>query len=120
MHNNENTKKAKLLSKTDLRAQLRLVGSLSRTGMNAGNKGDFESAFGNIEDALFLAKELNKECLVAKLLNNLGILHTQKGAWDKALLSYEQSMDIVVHHHGTQNYLYKTLQKNISYLFSMN
>ncbi len=119
MHKNENTGRSKL-SKADLRAQLKLIGSLTRAGMDDGNKGNFDSALGNIKDALFFARELNKECLVAKLLNNLGILYTQKGAWDKALLTYEQSMDIVTAHHGTQNYLYKTLQKNISYLFGLS
>ena len=88
----------------ELRTQLKLIGSLSRAGMSAGNKGDFDSAFGNITDALFFARKLNKDCLVAKLLNNLGILYTQKGIWDKALLSYEQSMDIVSENYGTQNF----------------
>lgn len=116
----QNNKKRfnKSLAMGELRAQLKLIGGLSRAGMNAGNKGDFESAFGNMEDALFFARKLDKDCLVAKLLNNLGILYTQNGEWDKAMLSYEQSIDIVSDRYGTENYLYKTLQKNITHLFT--
>jgi tetratricopeptide (TPR) repeat protein len=103
-----------------LRKVLKLIGNLSRTGMEAGNKGNFDKAFLNMEDAMSYAKELDKKCLEAKLLNNMGLLHTMQGSWDTAMLTYEKCMDIVVTHYGTQNILYKTLQKNIAYLFKKN
>jgi tetratricopeptide (TPR) repeat protein len=99
-----------------LRSLLKTIGNLSRTGMEAGNNGDFDKAFSNLEDALFLSRDLNKTCLEAKLLNNTGVLHTMNGAWDMALLAYERSMQIVSDRYGTRNVLYRTLQKNISYL----
>lgn len=108
------------ISRKCLRKLLKMIGNLSRTGMKAGNAGDFDKAFLNIEDALSLTRELDKKCLEAKLLNNLGILYTMYGAWDKALLIYDKSLDIVTDHYGTHNYLYKTLQKNIGYLLSPN
>ncbi|MBT3803678.1 MAG: tetratricopeptide repeat protein [Desulfobacula sp.] len=108
------------LPKQELKLMLKLIGTLSRSGMVAGNNGDFDSAFHNCRQALLLAKELKKECLVAKLLNNLGILYHQSGAWDKALLSYEKSMSIVIKNYGQQNFLYKTIQKNITCLFSQH
>ncbi len=116
MHKKKTDRKP--LSLKELRLQLKLIGSLSRAGMNAGNNGDFDSAFGNLQDALVFARKLKKDCLVAKLLNNLGILYTQHGEWDRALLHYDQSMEILINKHGTDNFLYKTLQKNISYLFN--
>ena len=85
--------------------------------MAAGNAGDFDKAFFNMEEALSLSRELDKKCLEAKLLNNLGLLYTMDGAWDQAMLSYDRSMAIVTRHYGTQNILYKTLQKNILYLY---
>ena len=110
-----NRKKFKLTPKC-LRKLLKTIGNLSRTGMEAGNSGDFKKAFLNLDDALSLSRDLNKNCLEAKLLNNLGILHTMSGKWDRALLEYDKSMKIVVDHYGTENILYRTLQKNISYL----
>jgi len=108
--------KAKVSPKT-LKYLLKMIGNLSRTGMQAGNNGDFDQAFSNMNEALDYTKELDKKCLEAKLLNNFGLLYTMQGAWDKAMLKYEQSLDIVVAHYGTSNILYRTLQKNILYLF---
>ncbi|WDP93401.1 MAG: tetratricopeptide repeat protein [Desulfobacter sp.] len=88
--------------------------------MKAGNNGDFNKAFLNLEDALSLSRELDKKCLEAKLLNNIGILHTMNGRWDKAMAAYDESMDLVCDHYGTGNFLYKTLQKNIGYLFNLD
>lgn len=99
-----------------LRPLLKTIGNLSRTGMEAGNNGDFDKAFSHLEDALSLSRDLNKTCLEAKLLNNTGVLHTMNGAWDRALLAYERSMQIVSDRYGTRNVLYRTLQKNIRYL----
>ncbi len=106
------------MSTTTLKQQLKRIGTLSREGMDAGNKGDFETAFLNMGRALAHARDLNKKCLEAKILNNLGILYTLQGAWDEALYSYDKSMTIVVDCYGTDNFLYKTLQKNILYLFT--
>lgn len=96
-----------------LKAALKLIGNLSRNGMTAGNAGDFDTAFLNLDDALAYARELDKPCLEAKLLNNLGLLHIQSGQWDRALLSFEQSMSMVTEHYGRDNILYRTLQKNL-------
>lgn len=103
-----------------LRHLLRVIGNLSRTGMAAGNSGDFETAFLNLEDALAMSRDLNKRCLEAKLLNNLGILHTMNGTWESAMDAYDESLDIVNRYYGTGNYLYRTLQKNIGYLFNLD
>lgn len=103
-----------------LRYSLKLIGNLSRTGMEAGNMGDFEKAFLNMEDAFSLAKDLNRKCLEAKLLNNFGLLYTMSGSWDQALLMYEQSMDVVTGYFGTDNSLYKALQKNIGYILNLD
>ncbi|CCK81462.1 uncharacterized protein TOL2_C33050 [Desulfobacula toluolica Tol2] len=84
--------------------------------MEAGNNGDFDTAFLNITEALDHTRALDKKCLEAKLLNNLGILYTMQGAWDTALLNYDESLDIVVKYYGNTNFLYRTLQKNIQYL----
>lgn len=116
MRNNRKIKKTDTDSK-ELKKQLKLIGSLNRAGMNCGNSGDFDAAISNLKDAVLFSKTLDKACLNAKLLNNMGILYTQKGVWDKALLLFDQAMDLVVSQYGTQNYLYKTIQKNIGYLF---
>ncbi|MCG8553253.1 MAG: tetratricopeptide repeat protein [Desulfobacterales bacterium] len=103
-----------------LRSMLKDIGFMNRTAMAAGNAGKFDTAFRNINQALDLTRMLNKACLVAKLLNNMGNLYTMSGEWDKALLSYEQSMSIVSEHYGTDNILYKTLQKNLVYLLTLD
>ncbi len=98
------------LPRKKLKLILKLIGALSRSGMVAGNNGDFDSAFHNCKQALLLTTELKKECLIAKRLNNPGILFYQSGAWDEALLSYEKSMSIVIKNYGRHNFLYKTIQ----------
>ena len=108
------------LTPGQLRRLLKQIGNLNRTGMKAGNTGNFDQAFLNLEDALSLSRDLGKACLEAKLLNNLGILYTQSGAWDKAMLTYDRSLNMVIDHHGTRNFLYKTLQKNIGTLFKLD
>ncbi len=108
------------MPKSTLRSLLKLIGNLSRTGMYAGNNGDFDKAFLCLEDALALSRDLDKKCLEAKLLNNLGNLHTMNGSIDKAMAAYDESMHIVCDHYGTGNFLYKTLQKNIAYLFHLD
>ena len=108
------------LPPAQLRPLLKLIGNLNRTGMEAGNRGNFDKAFLNLEDALSLSKDLGKTFLEAKLLNNLGILYTMSGAWDKAMLVYDRSLCMVADNHGTRNFLYKTLQKNIGTLFKLD
>lgn len=105
------------ISPAVLKKRLRRIGTLSRTGMEAGNNGDFEKAFLLMDDALSYAGELDKKCLEAKLLNNRGLLCTLQGRWDAALLDYDRSLGIVTAHYGTDNVLYRTLQKNMAYLF---
>ncbi len=87
---------------------LKDIGFLNRTAMAAGNAGKFGTAFKNMNEALDITRKLNKECLAAKLLNNLGNLYTMSGEWDKSLLVYEQSMCIVTEHYGTDNILYNS------------
>ncbi len=101
-----------------LRSILKDIGFLNRTAMAAGNAGRFDTAFRNLNQALDITRRLDKKCLVAKFLNNLGNLYTMSGEWDKALLAYEQSLSIVTEHYGTDNILYKTLQKNLVYLLT--
>jgi len=103
-----------------LRSMLKDIGFLNRTAMAAGNAGKFDTAFKNINQALDLTRKLKKECLTAKLLNNLGNLYTMSKQWDNALLAYEQSMSIVTEHYGTDNILYRTLQKNLVYLLTLD
>jgi tetratricopeptide (TPR) repeat protein len=86
------------VSKGSLKSLLKIIGTLGRTGMQAGNNGDFDKAFLNLEDALSLTRDLNKKCLEAKLLNNLGTLHTMNGSWDRAMIVYEEAVDIVSAH----------------------
>ena len=103
-----------------VRSLLKDIGFLNRTSMAAGNAGKFDTAFKNMNQALTLTRQLKKECLVAKLLNNLGNLYTMSGEWDNALLAYEKSISIVSEHYGTDNILYKTLQKNLVYLLTLD
>lgn len=114
------TSRNKPVSPGNLRSLLKLIGQLSRTGMKAGNEGDFQNAFLNLEDALSLSRDLDKKCLEAKLLNNLGILHTLNGRWDRAMSVYDQSLTLVSDHYGKGNFLYRTVQKNIGYLFNLD
>ncbi len=104
------------VSPKQFKATLKLIGSLNRTGMEKANRGRFEQAFPDLEDALGLSRDLGKKCLEAKLLNNLGILYTMSGSWDRAMIHYDKALTLVFDHYGTKNFLYKTLQKNIGHI----
>ncbi|THB72533.1 MAG: tetratricopeptide repeat protein [Desulfobacteraceae bacterium] len=95
----------------------KVITTLTLKGMAAGNDGDFKMAFSDMEAALWLSQSLEKRCLEAVLLNNLGLLHTMNGAWDRALFFYECSMEIAADACPSDDTFLSTLKKNISCLF---
>lgn len=96
----------------------RVVEVLTLRAMAAGNDRDFKTAFSNMEAALCLSQNLEKKCLEAVLLNNMGLLHTLKGTWDRAMLFYDRSMELAIESCPSSNEHFLTiLKKNISCLF---
>lgn len=95
----------------------KIVEALTLRAMAAGNDGDFDTAFSNMELALWLSQSLKKKCLEATLLNNLGLLYTMNGAWDKAMLTFDRSMEIAMASCPSHNNFLATLKRNISCLF---
>ncbi|MCG8619199.1 MAG: tetratricopeptide repeat protein [Desulfobacterales bacterium] len=86
-------------------------------GMTAGNDGDFETAFLHMELALWLARSLENKCLEATLLNNLGLLYTMQGTWDRALFTFDRAMEIALAFCESHDKFIAILKKNISCLF---
>ncbi|MCG8635287.1 MAG: tetratricopeptide repeat protein [Desulfobacterales bacterium] len=95
----------------------KMIRALTLRGMAAGNEGDFDSAFINLELALWMAQSLGKRCLEATLLNNLGLIYTMQGAWDRAMLTFNRSMEIALGACPSHGHFLVTLKKNISCLF---
>ncbi len=95
----------------------KIVETLAMRAMADGNVGDFETAFLNMELAIWLSQNMGKKCLESVLLNNLGLLHTMNGSWDKAMLTFDRSMEIAMEYCPAQNNFLTTLKKNISCLF---
>ena len=95
-----------------------VIKHLTLRAMAAGNNGDFRSAFTDIEVALWLSQSLKMKCMEAVLLNNLGLLYTMTGAWDKGMLSFDRAMELAMEYCPSQNNFLNTLKKNISALFS--
>ena len=93
------------------------IETLTLRAMTAGNSGDFETAYPNLDLALWFSQSLDKKCLEAVLLNNMGILHTLEGAWDKAMLCFERSMEIAMVSCPSDDKFLATISKNISCLF---
>ena len=106
------------LSPQEYKQTLKRIGILNRTGMEYANQGNFPEAFIKIDTALHLAQKINKKCIEAKVLNSLGIVYTMVKQWDEALLCYDEAIGIVADHYGTENVLFQTLGKNLSYLFT--
>lgn len=96
-----------------LKKQLKEIGHLNRSGMQAGNNEDFKDAHERLESALKLSEKLGKHCLEAKIRNNMGILFAMQGKWDKALFAYDDAMEIIDRQYGKDNFFYRLLQKNI-------
>lgn len=90
---------------------------LTLRAMAAGNDGDFETAFSTMELALWMSQSLEKKCLEAALLNNLGLLFTMQGAWDNAMLTFDRSMEMAIASCHSHDHLLTILKKNISCLF---
>jgi len=95
----------------------KLIRPVTLRAMAAGNDGDFETALLNMELALWISKSLGKTCTEAALLNNLGLLYTMQGFWDKAMLTFDRSMEIALGSCHSQEDFLSTLSKNISTLF---
>ncbi len=105
-------------SSSDYQTQIEeMIRTLTLRAMAAGNDGDFKTAFSNMELALWMTQSLEKKCLEAALLNNLGLLYTMQGVWDKAMLIFDQSMEIALDSCTSQGNFLSILNKNISCLF---
>lgn len=81
--------------------------------MAACNEGRLEEAEAKLTRALDQARATGIKCLEAKILNNLGIIYTFQGAWDKALLIYEKALDIIEHKIGKNNWFHAAVQRNL-------
>ncbi len=95
----------------------KIVQTLTLRAMAAGNNGDFETAFSTMELALWLSRSLDKKCLEAVLLNNMGLIHTMNGSWDEAMLTFDQSMELAMVYCPYQGNFLAILKKNIACLF---
>lgn len=95
----------------------KVVETLTLRAMTAGNDGDFDTAFLNMDLALWLSQSLKKKSLEAVLLNNLGLLYTMEGSWDRAMLTFDRSMEIAVEFCLPHDNFLITLKSNISCLF---
>lgn len=107
-------------SSSDYQTQIEgMIGTLTFRAMAAGNDGDFKTAFLNMELALWMTQSLEKKCLEAALLNNLGLLYTMQGSWDRAMLTFDHSMEIAVDACNSQGNFLSILRKNILCLFDL-
>ncbi len=95
----------------------KVVQTLTLRAMAAGNNGDFQTAFLNMELGLWLAQSLEKKCLEAVLLNNLGLIHTLKGSWDRAMLFFDSAMAMAIESCPSNDRFLATIRRNISCLF---
>lgn len=94
-----------------------LIKSSTICAMTAGNSGDFDIAFLNMELALWITRSFGNKCLEATLLNNLGLLYTMQGAWDRAMLTFEHSLKLASGPCKTSDKFIGILQNNIACLF---
>lgn len=105
-------------SSSDYQTQIKeMIVTLTLRAMAAGNDDDFKTAFSNMELALWMSQSLEKKGLEAALLNNLGLLYTMQGAWDRAMLTFDHSMEIAFDSCTSQGNFLSILNKNISCLF---
>ncbi len=95
----------------------KIVQTLTLRSMSDGNNGDFETAFSTMELAMWLSRSLDKKCLEAVLLNNMGLILTMKGAWDEALLTFDQSMELAMVSCPSHGNFFTILKNNIASLF---
>ena len=105
-------------SSSDYQTQIEeMVETLTLRAMAAGNDGDFNTAISNMELAFWITQSLEKKCLRAVLLNNLGLIYTMQGAWDTAMLTFDRSMEIASGSCSNQGNFLSILKRNISCLF---
>jgi hypothetical protein len=75
-----------------LKQSMREIAGLNRTGMEAGNSGDFGTAHQRLDLSLDRSCTLNRSCLEAKILNNKGVLLYMEGIWGKVFFRYQETM----------------------------
>lgn len=71
------------------------VTKLYSTSVRLWQEGKLDSAFDLANQAFAGAGEINDSTLLAKCLNNLGLIYRSKGELPKAFLCYEQSLGIL-------------------------
>lgn len=115
---NDSEKNNSRFSASDYLADMdRIIHTLTLRAMGAGNEKDFNTAYSTMELALWLSQSLGKKCLEAVLLNNMGLLQTMEGAWDRAMLSFDRSMQMALVSCPPDDNFLLVLKKNIACLF---
>lgn len=94
-----------------------MIRALTLRAMAAGNDEDFDTAFLTMESALWLTQSLGKRCLEATTLNNLGLLYTMQGEWDRAMLTFDRAMGMAIESCPANSPFLSTLTQNIACLF---
>ena len=96
--------------------QLKKIGCLNREGMTACNAGRTGEALASLEEAGRLAGEMDSPLHVAKIRNNLGLVHQMAGNFDEAAACFRQAGRLAVEQAGEGNPLHRVITRNLARL----
>ena len=96
--------------------QLKKIGCLNREGMTACNAGRTGDALASLEEAGRLASEMGSPLHVAKIRNNVGLVHQMAGNYDEAASCFRQAERLAVEQAGDGNPLHRVVVRNLSRL----
>jgi len=96
--------------------QLKKIGCLNREGMAACNAGRTRDALTHLDEAGRLARDLGSLLHVAKVQNNLGLVHQVAGNYDEAAACFRQAERLAVEQAGDGNPLHRVIARNMARL----
>lgn len=87
--------------------------NLHRTGMDACQSGDLESAVGKLRTALREVRKIGLECYQAKIMNNLGIVFEMKGEPLEARDHYQAALEMAQNKLGGDAVICQVMEENL-------
>ncbi|WP_034624291.1 tetratricopeptide repeat protein [Maridesulfovibrio hydrothermalis] len=87
---------------------------LSREGMAACNKGDFDKAENNLKTAIELSRCKSKKIHRATMYNNLAVVYLMSGKKNEALSAYDRAVSFLNPDHKGQAALIDRITSKIS------
>lgn len=96
--------------------KLLTLGMFNRQGMKAFNEGRYADAMFQLNQAGMIARQMESPLHMAKVCNNIGLVHMGNGKSADAFASFRKAEKAAVEGAGPGNCLHRTILRNMDQL----